>query len=246
MGYLLMALVLIGVLVGGFVYIKKVVAPKSHEKAAKKKKSIEEIYKNNPREKKIEAILSDKFFYNMDSHVKQLQDTAAKIILTSKPEDRVIVITDKMYYQYFKGTVYKELMAKSPALSSNFKTTQIIEKSTYKKEKSVVGSAVVGGAIAGGVGAVVGAASAASANANGGKTTHVLSSNGYGLTWNMFWFMDCYLSQDTVKKFSKPAEATEEKNGFTYLDTYEHDKKYVESITTYLKQVTNTMYQNAK
>ena len=131
MGYLLMALVLIGVLVGGFVYIKKVVAPKSHEKAAKKKKSIEEIYKKNPREKKIEAILSDKFFYNMDSHVKQLQDTAAKIILTSKPEDRVIVITDKMYYQYFKGTVYKELMAKSPALSSNFKTTQIIEKSTY-------------------------------------------------------------------------------------------------------------------
>ena len=40
MEYLLMALALVAILIGVFVYIKKVAAPKSHEAAAKKKNTI--------------------------------------------------------------------------------------------------------------------------------------------------------------------------------------------------------------
>lgn len=198
------------------------------------------------KENSIEKVLADGFFYSTPYNIDGLRNTAAKIVLVCQSESRAYVITDKMFYSLNGGKVWKFLLSKSSAVRNSFRTTQLLGKSEYKKDRSVVGSAIAGGVIAGGVGAVVGAVSAANTNAKGGKSAYVYSYGDYGLTYQNNWILDCYISNDIIRRFGKPVNTNNSKSGFAYFDTYNYEKKYIDEISNYLSRVIGTMYEESK
>lgn len=87
----------------------------------------------------------------------------------------VLAITPKAIVQAY-GTIVE--VKPFEKFEINIKTLHLVSHTQTTKKASVVGRAAAGAAVAGGVGAVVGAVSAASANANGGVSKTVTTSNG--------------------------------------------------------------------
>lgn len=87
----------------------------------------EQVNSKIPGERKIDAILNEKFFINKAQNIKELCSSAAQVILVSR--DRVIVLTDLMYYVLFQYnghySCYTEPIKKCKMLFSTFVTTNI-------------------------------------------------------------------------------------------------------------------------
>lgn len=87
-------------------------------------------------------------------------------------QDSRVILTKNMVYLK-NGADGKEFFYLRPNMVNflaRLDNRKIMAQDVKTKQSSVIGSAVAGGVLAGGVGAVVGAAAAASNNANGGKT----------------------------------------------------------------------------
>ncbi|MBE6036775.1 MAG: hypothetical protein E7223_04010 [Clostridiales bacterium] len=113
-------------------------------------------------------------------------EAGADIVLASiGPNDSKELVR---YVALCKGVTFSSFSNRE--LTSGLSETQyalwsalIVSEATYKKNVNVTANAVAGGIIAGSTGAIVGAVSAANANANGGKLYHSYTSTN---TYNLF------------------------------------------------------------
>ena len=221
------------------------------ESKLSKEERIEQLCNGDPKEKAIEAAL-------LSTKVPEFETTAggslwnstnAKIILiTEKTEETGLyrIVSEKIVYTRVLGQCQKRLIEDTRSIVVNLKPMQMINTTVYKKKSSVIKGAVAGGVLAGGVGAIVGAVSAASTNANGGKTVYTNTLGDYGLHYMTEWIFDCYVSETVLNEFGNPFDGEEIVNGYLHLDTYGRSKEFINLASDFLSKVTGTYYQRAK